>query len=115
HIVINNQIGFTTSDPRDTRSTIYCSDVVKMIEAPVFHVNGDDPEAGVFLARLAMDYRQKFNQDVVLDIVCFRRLGHNEQDTPAVTQPLMYHKIGAHAGTRKGDADEVATQGTITA
>ena len=113
HIVINNQIGFTTSDPRDTRSTIYCSDVVKMIEAPVFHVNGDDPEAVVFLTRLAMDYRQEFNQDVVLDIVCFRRLGHNEQDTPAVTQPLMYKKIGAHAGTRKLYADKLVTQGTV--
>ena len=113
HIIINNQIGFTTSDPRDTRSTIYCSDVVKMIEAPVFHVNGDDPEAVVFLTRLAMDYRQEFNQDVVLDIVCFRRLGHNEQDTPAVTQPLMYKKIGAHPGTRKVYADKLVTQGTV--
>ena len=115
HIIINNQIGFTTSDPRDTRSTIYCSDVVKMIEAPVFHVNGDDPEAVVFLTRLAMDYRQEFNQDVVLDIVCFRRLGHNEQDTPAVTQPLMYKKIGAHPGTRKLYADKLVTQGTVAA
>ena len=113
HIIINNQIGFTTSDPRDTRSTIYCSDVVKMIEAPVFHVNGDDPEAVVFLTRLAMDYRQEFNQDIVLDIVCFRRLGHNEQDTPAVTQPLMYKKIGAHPGTRKVYADKLVTQGTV--
>jgi len=113
HIIINNQIGFTTSDPRDTRSTIYCSDVVKMIEAPVFHVNGDDPEAVVYLTRLAMDYRQEFNQDIVLDIVCFRRLGHNEQDTPAVTQPLMYKKIGAHPGTRKVYADKLVTQGTV--
>jgi 2-oxoglutarate dehydrogenase E1 component len=115
HIIINNQIGFTTSDPRDTRSTLYATDVVKMIEAPVFHVNGDDPEAVVFVTQLALDYRQEFNQDVVIDIICFRRLGHNEQDTPAVTQPLMYKKIGQHAGTRKVYADKLATQGTITA
>jgi 2-oxoglutarate dehydrogenase E1 component len=113
HIVINNQIGFTTSDPRDTRSTMYATDVVKMIEAPVFHVNGDDPEAVVFATQLAMDYRQEFNKDVVIDIICFRRLGHNEQDTPAVTQPLMYKKIGQHAGTRKLYADKLVTQGTI--
>ncbi len=115
HIVINNQIGFTTSDPRDTRSTMYATDVVKMIEAPVFHVNGDDPEAVVFATQLAMDYRQEFNKDVVIDIICFRRLGHNEQDTPAVTQPLMYKKIGQHAGTRKLYAEKLVTQGTVAA
>ena len=111
HIVINNQIGFTTSDPRDSRSTLYCSDVVKMIEAPVLHVNGDDPEAVVFATQIAVDYRMKFKKDIVVDIICFRKLGHNEQDTPALTQPLMYKKIGAHPGTRKLYADKLATQG----
>jgi len=115
HVVINNQIGFTTSDPRDSRSTLYCSDVVKMIEAPVLHVNGDDPEAVVLCAELAMDYRQAYKKDVVIDIVCFRRLGHNEQDTPAVTQPLMYKKIGQHPGTRKLYGDRLITQGTLKA
>ncbi len=115
HIVINNQIGFTTSDPRDSRSTLYCSDVVKMIEAPVLHVNGDDPEAVVFATQIALDFRMQFQKDVVVDIVCFRKLGHNEQDTPALTQPLMYKKIGQHPGTRKLYADKLATQGTIPA
>jgi 2-oxoglutarate dehydrogenase E1 component len=111
HIVINNQIGFTTSDPRDTRSTIYCTDVVKMVEAPVLHVNGDDPEAVVLCTQWALEYRQEFNKDVVVDIICFRKLGHNEQDTPALTQPLMYKKIAQHPGTRKLYADKLTTQG----
>jgi len=114
HIVINNQIGFTTSDPRDTRSTLYCTDVVKMIEAPVFHVNGDDPEAVAFVTRLALDYRQQFHHDVVIDIVCYRKLGHNEQDTPSLTQPLMYKKIAEHPGTRKLYADRLVAQGVIS-
>jgi 2-oxoglutarate dehydrogenase E1 component len=115
HIVINNQIGFTTSDPRDTRSTLYCSDVVKMIEAPVFHVNGDDPEAVVLATQIALDYRLEFKKDVVVDIICYRKLGHNEQDTPALTQPLMYKKIGQHPGTRKLYADKLITQGLLPA
>ncbi len=113
HLVINNQIGFTTSDPRDTRSTIYCTDVSKMIEAPVFHVNGDDPEAVVFATRMALDFRMQFGKDVVVDIVCFRKLGHNEQDTPSLTQPLMYKTIGAHPGTRKLYADKLTAQGVL--
>jgi 2-oxoglutarate dehydrogenase E1 component len=113
HIVINNQIGFTTSDPRDSRSTIYCSDVVKMIESPVLHVNGDDPEAVVFATQMAMDFRAQFSKDVVVDIVCFRKLGHNEQDTPALTQPLMYKRIGEHPGTRKLYADRLEAQGLM--
>jgi 2-oxoglutarate dehydrogenase E1 component len=113
HIVINNQIGFTTSDPRDSRSTLYCSDVVKMVEAPVLHVNGDDPEAVVLCSQLALDYRRQFKKDVVVDIVCFRKLGHNEQDTPALTQPLMYKKIGAHPGTRKLYGDKLVAQGVL--
>jgi 2-oxoglutarate dehydrogenase E1 component len=115
HVVINNQIGFTTSDIRDSRSTLYCTDVVKMIEAPVLHVNGDDPEAVVLCTQLALDYRQHFNKDVVIDIVCFRKLGHNEQDTPALTQPLMYKKISQHPGTRKLYGDKLVTQGVLPA
>ena len=115
HIVINNQIGFTTSDPRDSRSTLYCTDVVKLIEAPVLHVNGDDAEAVVLATQIALDYRREFKRDVVVDIVCFRKLGHNEQDTPALTQPLMYKKIAQHPGTRKLYADKLTLQGIITA
>ena len=111
HLVINNQIGFTTSDPRDSRSTLYCTDVVKMIEAPVLHVNGDDPEAVVLATQLALEFRMAFQKDVVVDIICFRKLGHNEQDTPALTQPLMYKKIAQHPGTRKLYADKLAAQG----
>lgn len=113
HIVINNQIGFTTSDPRDTRSTIYCTDVVKMIEAPVLHVNGDDPEEVVLATQLALEFRQTFKHDVVVDIICFRKLGHNEQDTPAMTQPLMYKKIAQHPGTRRLYAERLIAQNVI--
>ncbi|MDP1901276.1 MAG: 2-oxoglutarate dehydrogenase E1 component [Rubrivivax sp.] len=115
HLVVNNQIGFTTSDPRDTRSTLYCTDVVKMIEAPVLHVNGDDPEAVVLCTRLAMDYRRQFMKDVVVDIVCFRKLGHNEQDTPSLTQPLMYKVIAKHPGTRRLYGDKLVAQGVLPA
>ncbi|NDD02004.1 MAG: 2-oxoglutarate dehydrogenase E1 component, partial [Betaproteobacteria bacterium] len=111
HIIINNQIGFTTSDPRDMRSTVYCTDIVKMVEAPVLHVNADDPETVVLATQIALEYRMTFKKDVVLDIICFRKLGHNEQDTPSLTQPLMYKKIGAHPGTRKLFADRLAAQG----
>ncbi len=115
HVVINNQIGFTTSDPRDARSTLYCTDVSKMIEAPIFHVNGDDPEAVVMVTEIALDYRMQFQKDVVIDMVCFRRLGHNEQDEPMVTQPQMYKVISRHPGTRKLYADRLRSEGVIQA
>jgi len=115
HIVINNQIGFTTSDPRDSRSTLYCTDVMKMIEAPILHVNADDPEAAVMAIEIALDYRMQFKKDVVVDLICFRKLGHNEQDEPMVTQPLMYKIVNAHPGTRKLYADRLAAQGVIAA
>ncbi|MEP7070623.1 MAG: 2-oxoglutarate dehydrogenase E1 component, partial [Usitatibacter sp.] len=115
HIVVNNQIGFTTSDTRDARSSLYCTDIAKMIEAPVFHVNGDDPEACVFVSAIAEEYRRAFHKDVVVDLVCFRRLGHNEQDEPFVTQPLMYKKIAQHPGTRKLYADRLEKEGVVKA
>ena len=113
HVIVNNQIGFTTSDTRDTRSSLYCTGIAKMVEAPVFHVNGDDPEAVAMVAKIALDYRNKFKKDVVIDMVCFRRLGHNEQDEPFVTQPLMYKRIAQHPGTRKLYADKLEKEGLI--
>ena len=113
HIIVNNQIGFTTSDVRDARSTLYCTDIVKMVEAPVFHVNADDPEAVCFVTELALDFRTQFQKDVVIDLVCFRRHGHNEQDKPMVTQPLMYKLVSRHPGTRKLYADRLVAQGIV--
>jgi len=115
HVIINNQIGFTTSDPRDARSTLYCTDVSKMIEAPIFHVNGDDPEAVLMITEIALDFRMRFHKDVVVDMVCFRTLGHNEQDEPMVTQPLMYKIISRHPGTRKLYAEKLEKEGVIGA
>jgi 2-oxoglutarate dehydrogenase E1 component len=115
HVIVNNQVGFTTHDPRDTRSTLYCSDVAKMIEAPILHVNGDDPESVVFAGRLALEYRMKFHKDVVIDLVCYRRLGHNEADEPAATQPVMYAAIRARPTTRQMYASRLEGEGVIAA
>jgi 2-oxoglutarate dehydrogenase E1 component len=115
HVVVNNQVGFTTSDPHDARSTTYSSDVAKMIEAPILHVNADDPEAVVFVTRLALRYRQKFHKDVVIDLVCYRRLGHNEADEPAATQPMMYRVIRAHPTARRIYADLLLSEGVLDA
>jgi 2-oxoglutarate dehydrogenase E1 component len=115
HVIINNQVGFTTSDPHDARSTLYCSDVAKMIEAPIFHVNADDPEAVCLVTRFALDYRMKFHKDVVIDLVCYRRHGHNEADEPAATQPLMYQVIRKKATVRQMYAEKLQAAGVIGA
>lgn len=114
HIVINNQVGFTTHKKEDARSTEYCTDVAKMVQAPILHVNADDPEAVMFVTRMAMDYRKEFHRDIVIDLVCYRRRGHNEADEPAATQPLMYDKIRKLKSTRVQYADRLIAEGVIT-
>jgi 2-oxoglutarate dehydrogenase E1 component len=115
HVIINNQVGFTTSNPHDARSTLYCSDVAKMVEAPILHVNADDPEAVCFVIRFALDYRMKFHKDVVIDLVCYRRHGHNEADEPAATQPLMYQVIRKKPPVRQLYADQLSREGVLSA
>jgi 2-oxoglutarate dehydrogenase E1 component len=112
HVVVNSQVGFTISDPRDVRSSFCCTDIARMIEAPILHVNGDDPEAVIAATRMAIDSRATFKKSVVIELVCFRRRSHQERDTPTITQPLMYRSIACHPGRHRerakvGEVDSV--------
>ena len=113
NVIINNQIGYTVSRREDARSTHYCTEVAKMVQAPIFHVNGDDPEAVLFVSQLAVDYRMEFKRDVVIDIVSYRRRGHNEGDEPSITQPIMYQKIRKHPTTLTMFAENIIGSGAI--
>ena len=114
HIVVNNQIGFTTSQSIDVRSTFYCTDIAKMIEAPIFHVNANDPEAVITVAKLAVEYRMKFNRDVFIDLIGFRLHGHNEADEPSATQPMMYATVKKMKPAREIYAQKLIEEGLIT-
>jgi 2-oxoglutarate dehydrogenase E1 component len=113
HVVLNNQVGFTTNKREDARSTEYCTDIAKMVQAPIFHVNADDPEAVLFVTQMAVDYRTEFHKDVVIDLICYRRRGHNEADEPAVTQPLMYKIIRKHKTTQELYAEKLVSEGLV--
>ena len=113
HIIVNNQIGFTTSNKNDSRSTDYSSDVAKMIQAPIIHVNGDDPEMVINAAKIACKYRNKFKKDIVIDLFCYRRRGHNEADDPSATQPIMYNKISKHPSVLSQYEEKLIQEGII--
>jgi len=114
HLIVNNQVGFTTSKREDARSTEYCTDIAKMVQAPIFHVNGDDPEAVLFVTQLAVDFRREFKKDVVIDLICYRQRGHNEADEPSITQPMMYQVIRAHQSPRSIYAKRLVEEGVLT-
>jgi 2-oxoglutarate dehydrogenase complex dehydrogenase (E1) component-like enzyme len=114
HLIINNQIGFTTL-PDESRSTPYSTDVARGVQAPIFHVNGDDPAAAIRVAQIAFDYRQKFKKDVVIDMICYRRHGHNEGDDPSYTQPILYRKIKEHPSVAKLYGERLVREGVVTA